>query len=295
MKYFNCSLLLSAAVSVIAAWSTATAQPHGWPCDYGLRPGNTWFYASTSFKNGYSETVVRDSMAADGHYWVNVASPSFGENDWYRIDSNCTIDFYHAPTDRQFKQWFVASADSGDWWVVDTVTLDVPTYAQINAIYHPGIFGRTVRSKEVVYYSGGAVGKDWFFSEEWAEGIGVIRRRSHPNGYDELVGAIIDGVAYGNTSGITEPLVTGEGLRIAIHPLPASDHTTLEILARAGGHARIELHDMLGRLLRHQEVNELTDGANAVPIDLSGLAAGRYLIAVDLNGVRATASLVVVR
>lgn len=139
------------SLSLLAAITAAQAQPHGWPCDYGYRPGNTWFYRSTSFGGDiYSERIVRDSIGDNGEYWVYFESPALHFNCWYRIDSSCIFDLFYNPKWSQYQHWFVATADSGDWWVVDTVSTQTPLHARVDNVYYPIVFGKSVTSKDIV-------------------------------------------------------------------------------------------------------------------------------------------------
>jgi hypothetical protein len=108
------------------------------------------------------------------------------------------------------------------------------------------------------------------------------------------VGAIIDGVAYGVTSGVDQPASDAAG-SVAIYPLPASDRATLAITARGERRASIEIHDILGRPVRRDADEPLRDGLNTIHLDVTGLAPGSYLVTVDIDGTRCTRAMVVAR
>ncbi|MBS1913863.1 MAG: hypothetical protein JST22_17880 [Bacteroidetes bacterium] len=296
-----CLSLLAAAAMMFHGSDTATAQPHGWPCDYGLRLNNVWFYRSLNDSNRiHTETAVREFLDSTGHYWIVIAS-SEGQAHWLRIDSNCIMDRFGLPMDTTFERWFIGNAAVGTHWTVDSVAGQLPVHARINRINNRTLFGHTVRSKEVTYYPGD-IEDAWYQSEEYAPGFGVIRRwqqgnnRQELSGYEELIGAIIDGVGYGyNTDlGITSSH-TDRPNHVVVHPLPASAQATLEINARAGDDAAIELHDMLGGLARRERHDELADGVNSIPLDLSHVQPGSYIVVVDVGGRRCTIPMVIVR
>lgn len=199
--------LLSGFVITIAAGfvplGIARAQPPGWPCDYGFRPGNTWFYNSDQFGNKiYSLTVVRDSIGADGAYWVYVAASALTSGHWYRIDSACTFDAYDHPPTGTFRREFMMAADLGDSWLVDSAGLSSGSFARIVST---GRYGTSFKTKKVLYYQVDDNGDIWEnHSDEWAEGIGIINRFIHAGYADRLIGRIIDGVAYGYRSSVSD-------------------------------------------------------------------------------------------
>lgn len=188
------SLLLLVLLLIFGA-SMAEAQPKGWPCDYGYRPGNTWFYRSLGPPyQTYTVRVLRDSIGGDGKYWA------YAGGLWYQIDSTCTFNLFLNPQDLQYQHRFIAAADSGDRWVMDSVGGQPSYRAFVYATYDQYVFGKKSHISEVRYYFENP--DNWFGGDTWASGVGIIARRSNPGVYDVLIGAIIDGKHYGTTSGV---------------------------------------------------------------------------------------------
>jgi len=290
MVYFLRGILF--IVIGCTAASIVRAQPRGWPCDYGYRPGNAWFYRSALF-NGqvYCQSVLRDSIGADGAYWVFVKDYMPGY--WYRIDSTCGFDRFFDPPDERVQRWLASRADSGDTWLVDTIGRYAPLHARVDAFNHRNIFGKAVTSKNIVYYKI-EVGEIWHRSEEWVEGFGMIESWEIVQGHDELIGAIIDGVHYGNTSGVDDRTVESAD-RVGVYPCPASSTAMLSIATGSEHIAMVGIHDLLGRFIRKEQVRPSTDNITITPLDVSDLAPGRYLVSVVIGDSRYTTVLVVAR
>lgn len=266
----------------------AHAQPKGWPCDYGYRPGNTWFYRSVLFPDEtFTVSVVRDSMGMDGKYWVYIAG-----GYWYRIDSSCTFDSFLDPRDLPYSRKFIAAADSGDRWVVDSNAGEPSRRAILYDTYDQYVFGKKSRISEVRYYFDKP--DNWFGGNTWAEGFGVIAIRSNPTGYYVLIGTIIDGRHYGTTSGFDyEPVV--ETGRMTLWPMPTSDAATLRFHNNGARTATLTIHDLLGRTVRHLQLNDLPDAITTLPLNLSALPAGAYIVTVEANRAVQRTPLVIAR
>jgi len=285
MRHAGTSLVLTFLAIITTAWS----QPHGWPCDYGFRPGNAWFYSSIGDPHIWSFTALHDSIGGDGAYWIYLESPKGTTGYWYRIDSACTFDLYYHPSDTQFQRVFKAAADLGDSWLVDTNEFGSSEYARIVAVR--GSKGH--RSTEVLHYwldERGGVAEPG--SRIWSEGIGITDMEGLISGMDELAGRVIDGVHYGRTSDVDEVLLE-EGKHVAVHPLPAAGSATLMIAAGSAQSSTIMIHDMLGRPLHRNHSMTLTAGVNMIPLDLAGLAPGTYLITAQLGKELLVAPLIV--
>jgi hypothetical protein len=62
-----------------------------------------------------------------------------------------------------------------------------------------------------------------------------------------------------------------------LHPNPARNILNITIDAPANNTVSIEIRDMTGKLLRHQQTTVLS-GENSLPVDVAGLASGSYFI-----------------
>lgn len=271
--------------------STAAAQPHGWPCDYGFRPGNAWFYTSIGDPTVWSVWALRDSMGVDGAYWIYVETPRFMSGHWYRIDSSCTFDSYLDPSINRFRRVFKAAADTGDPWLVETSEHGAPEYALVSALSYSN--GHSV--KEVLSYLVDDRGNMHVPNMvEWTESVGITRMQAHVSDHYELVGRTNDGMHYGHTSGINYQRING-ALHADIHPIPATSSVLLTITGGNGTNGSIAIHDLFGRLIQRQPIERPTDDVFTTPLYVSALQPGAYVASVEIAGTRYATPLIVVR
>lgn len=78
-------------------------------------------------------------------------------------------------------------------------------------------------------------------------------------------------------------------------PNPVVDQTTIKFSTFADGYVRIRVFDTAGRQVALAADAPYTAGDHSVVLDASGLAAGVYVYAIDVNGVGTTRQMVVVR
>lgn len=281
------ALYLALPAFMITSSESTIGQPHGWPCDYGLRRNNVWVYRSMSDTTRiHTETAVDDFIDPAGRYWVFI-SPSNAAGHWFRIDSSCTMDRFGLTTDTTFKHWFEGSAVVDARWTVDSVAGMPPTHAWLTSMKPARIANRQVTSRQIIYYPGNA-DSAWYEMNEYAMGIGMVGRWRPESGYEELVGMLIDGVSYGYVIDLdVTQRNDSKSDRITIRPSPASDHAMLEFMANADGRATIDVHDMLGRLVCGLCQDGLADGLNHIPFDLSLVPSGHYFCIVTMNGLPA--------
>lgn len=96
----------------------------------------------------------------------------------------------------------------------------------------------------------------------------------------------VDDVRIANTVGIAE----NGALDFNLHPNPAGDHVDL-VLGPVEGQVTIELYDVVGSLVRTQQLNGTTAGT--VRMDLGGIATGAYTLVVRTTNAMGTKPLVV--
>lgn len=79
----------------------------------------------------------------------------------------------------------------------------------------------------------------------------------------------------------------------ALHPNSARDRATLELRLADRAMVRVELIDMLGRVMRSRESGMLETGDHSVALDLAGVTAGSYVVTIEADGVRQSRRLIV--
>jgi len=77
-------------------------------------------------------------------------------------------------------------------------------------------------------------------------------------------------------------LTGAAGSSMNVYPNPATETATLSINGQYKGKAVLQIIDITGRNISKQQIN-LTEGSNAIKLDVDGLANGKYLIHVTLS------------
>ena len=88
-------------------------------------------------------------------------------------------------------------------------------------------------------------------------------------------------------TGIEVSPQTAAALRIhGVHPTPAREQATLHVELPVAATVRVKVHDLLGREIRSTVFGEYGPGFHYLPLDVSGLREGFYLITVEAGGQR---------
>jgi nitrogen fixation-related uncharacterized protein len=80
---------------------------------------------------------------------------------------------------------------------------------------------------------------------------------------------------------------------ISVSPNPARDQVTVSLRLEEAGTVRLSLIDMQGKAVRTTTTSEYSKGANAVPVDVSGLEKGIYFLKVQAGEAAETVKLVI--
>jgi hypothetical protein len=83
--------------------------------------------------------------------------------------------------------------------------------------------------------------------------------------------------------------------QLEIYPAPARSLTTIRLTLPAPSQVRIVVVDMLGRTVLSVADHETPAGTHTVPLDVSRLAPGAYVVVAETGTTRQTARLSVVR
>jgi hypothetical protein len=85
-------------------------------------------------------------------------------------------------------------------------------------------------------------------------------------------------------SGIGDPAPRPRALELRAWPNPINPSTLLSWNQRQAGPARLELHDLAGRLVRSLSAGERAAGAHTLRLDGAGLASGIYVATLATPG-----------
>jgi hypothetical protein len=121
----------------------------------------------------------------------------------------------------------------------------------------------------------------------WAAGSPVIRSVVIDVQSDIDTRVFIDGLALGPAQTGTSaagPVAAGAAVLHPAAPNPFNPRTTIRYDLPVGGHVRLDLYDLRGRLLRRLATGERPAGAHAVLFDAADLASGVYLVRLSAPG-----------
>ncbi len=251
-------------------------QKVNWSEFYPLHIGDFWKYDGHDgpIPSISTKLVVCDSLMSDGNIYKVICSQSIGGPypskgiNFERIDSlgnlytwdkwsqssKISMRFSHIVGDT----FFVGTSSFG--WQID------------------GKLDSTIYFVQYPYD---------FAYEEYTKGLGMIRYSNEGSGLS-LIGAIIDGKAYGDTTAVG---INHEAevipLKFILHqnyPNPFNPETTINYTLPESGIVIVKIFDFLGRELK-MLVNEYSaSGLHSVKWDGSNFPSGVYFCSITFNG-----------
>jgi hypothetical protein len=85
------------------------------------------------------------------------------------------------------------------------------------------------------------------------------------------------------TLGVEEITLEGDNIyNILVYPNPAEDIFLIDLFIPNTNAHFIEVHDMLGRLIKELEINKPI-GRHSIELDLSGISSGEYILSIKSN------------
>lgn len=101
----------------------------------------------------------------------------------------------------------------------------------------------------------------------------------------------VDNLSFvGNVAGINE--IISPFAEMSIYPNPADDHVVLNLNSLVEDKLNLEVYTLAGALMLSQKI-EVISGQNSIPIDLSELRSGNYLISVGNGDAKSVLSVVI--
>lgn len=239
---------------------------------YPLKIGNSWRYKITGTGITYFriEKIV-DSLRRDGDlFWAKKIQTDYGSIDTTFILMNDSTFIKERPGFKQFDPLrckYKIDAIVGESWLAEISpddSLDRVT-GRLESNCEDSVFGENRRCKIYRFRRerNGELYSEWF--ELITEGLGFTSLRGGDGFIDfddvDLIGAIIDGVPYGETVAVDDDMKNTElpELFFISYPNPFTTTTVIDVYSRGFGTTsdlQIAIYNLIG-----QQIRTIYDGA----------------------------------
>jgi len=249
-----------------------------------IKQGNVWVYIADS---GFDKILITDSVIVidsvdysfvtfipqRGIFWGNGKPVRLKWND----DVVVRLDSTYPDINHEFI-YYKKNCKIGDTWTRRNSRFSTSITYEVVDTSLANIFG-TITTVKTIYVTNGLI-VDYEF---WSEKFGFLQNSSPFGGTDhKLKGCIIDGVLYGDTTTITD--VEEELLGISVaeyklsqnYPNPFNPETKINYEVPQISNVKIEVFDVLGRVIKILIDEEKTAGRYEIKFDASSLASGIY-------------------
>ncbi|OGU32061.1 MAG: hypothetical protein A2057_03210 [Ignavibacteria bacterium GWA2_35_9] len=252
-----------AALILILSTSKIFSQTPDTSDFFPYKTGNMWEY----FFDGGGPDVdtvqtftTSDSTDADGYihitqYQRNINPTTWAHTFYYKIDTVNNYVYGSSGLGTDNDLLYKLDAPQGEQWVVYKHEIG-GEMARVVRIYEENYFGIPTKVKVYHYYASGdttdTTGLDRAYNE-LAGGFGLSFHFGSEGGGDlYLIGAVINGVLYGDTTKIiTSIFDTETNIPERIHlyqnyPNPFNPNTTIKFALNVSGNVSITIYDLIG-------------------------------------------------
>lgn len=251
---------------------------------YPLQVGNYWEYKTNDGNWAETYEVVKDTIMPNGKSYAMIKYSNYNNNSYsfQRVEDNAFVYYYDLTSNTEYKYYdFMISINQ--YW--DYGRQGHLRFLEFNSDYQNELFGTTLNIKKFVEHKfiPDTVG---FTFETIAKGVGPIVYGWY-TGYDEkdsttLVGAIIDGIQYGQitwTKKISK-ISTGFSLQ-QNYPNPFNPTTVISYSLPKNALVHLKVFDMLGREVANLVNNVQSPGNYKVTFNGSNLPSGVYFYKIE--------------
>jgi len=249
-----------------------------------IKQGNVWVYIADS---GFDKILITDSIIVidsvdysfvtfipqRGIFWGNGKPVRLKWND----DVVVRLDSTYPDINHEFI-YYKKNCKIGDTWTQRNSRFSTSITYEVVDTSLANIFG-TITTVKTIYVTNGLI-VDYEF---WSEKFGFLQNSSPFGGTDHtLKGCIIDGVLYGDTTTITDVEEELLGMFVAEYklsqnyPNPFNPETIINYEVPQISNVKIEVFDVLGRVIKILIDEEKTAGRYEIKFDASSLASGIY-------------------
>lgn len=267
--------------------------------------GNMWEY--NWYDPEYPDTLqnfnIKDSVDSDGNIFVTqtarfinpIKPPALlSDTTIYKIDTSFNVFCLTCSFENQFL--YKLNAKQGDQWVAyiyqDSSNIYGFELVRVNEVWEDNLFGTPTTFKNFRYY----------FATDSTDTLGLVRYESilaynfglYAKGGGDAVGQIflkgcvVESVLYGDTTNVVTSIFdlseNPQQFKLyANYPNPFNPETIIKYEIPQISNVKIEVFDVLGRVIKVLADEQKTAGRYEIKFDASSLASGIYYYRIKAN------------
>ena len=255
-----------------------------------LKPGNKWLYSSRVLTQySFLKFEVLDSVKVINNisFFAVLSGKNLGFTTYMGITpDNFYAEFLDVMNDSLYK-YFKTNPNKGDTWEQQWIFEPPILYSTIIDTFSAPIFGKNTLVYVVDRTDSSISGSREF----WTKEFGLIEGR-YEEAEDILIGCVIDGVLYGDTTVVGIEDVNNLPNDFTLYqnyPNPFNPSTVISWQLASGGFVTLKIYDVLGREIISLVNQYYVTGKHKVNFNANGLPSGVYfyrLITKDFNKVK---------
>jgi hypothetical protein len=259
-----------------------------------LKVGNVWVYDVFPGKVRYS--IIDSNVIVDSISYFNLKSQyHFGsfnsfvritEQGYYAIRRDSS---YPAPNNEEL--YYKINAKIGDSWL----NPDPPSTYTVIDTFISNVFGNSTTIKYLVIDAGLVI-----LDEYWTDEFGLLSSIDFGSPLKSLLGCVIDGQVYGDTS-YTIVSVFNEPGPISLpvlnqnYPNPFNPITTISYSIKENGLVTLKVFDILGKEVATLANESQQEGFYSVEFNAEELPSGIYFYTLTSSSFKQTKKLILLR
>ncbi|MCK6604196.1 MAG: T9SS type A sorting domain-containing protein [Ignavibacteriaceae bacterium] len=267
-----------------------TILPHYNP----LHLGNKWYYYNSEYNDWAKKEVVSDTVVNELRYYkVNSFLSTIGgfgtiieyERNDENTGTNYKLDIHDLDKDgRRDDEIMTDSINVPDhtiylsWRFVMEQPIAQEHTTFVKDKFQAVIFGEVVTLRNLFWVEG-------FVEATICDKFGVIRFAPELAPYYTLRGCIIDGVHYGNTTGIEDKIAEQKGYQLySNYPNPFNPETVIRFSIPEREYVKGTVYNSTGERVAVLQDGEMEPGSHSVSFNGKGLSSGVYIFRLEAGG-----------
>ncbi|HED38559.1 MAG TPA: T9SS type A sorting domain-containing protein [Ignavibacteria bacterium] len=261
-----------------------------------LKPGNKWLYlSSVVYQYSFLKFEVLDSVKVINNipFFAVLAGENLGYTTYMGITpGNFYAEFLDAMNDSLYK-YFKTNPNKGDTWEQQWIFDPPILYSTIIDTFSTQVFGQNTLVYVVDRTDSSVVGS----REYWTKEYGLIVGR-YEQAEDILIGCVIDGVLYGDTTvvGIEDvDKLPNDFTLYQNYPNPFNPSTVISWQLASASFVTLKIYDVLGREIITLVNRYYVSGKYKANFNANGLPSSVYFYTITAGSFHQTKKMVLLR